>query len=332
MKPLLAITMGDYNGIGPEVTLLCALNPKVQNICTPLLIGSIDVYEFYAKRLGYRLNLIEIDTLPPRAKSNSIYVFHIRKFQHPVTKPGILSNEAGEYAGEAIEIAASLCLQGFTDGMITAPVSKFALQQAGYNYPGQTEMLAHYCKTKKHAMMLIAGNFRVGLATIHIPLKKVPSSITKELLREKLTVIHTSCKKDFGIQKPRIAVLSLNPHAGEQGMLGTEENSILIPVIREANKKRYHVEGPFPSDGFFGTLRHHQYDAIIAMYHDQGLIPLKLSGFNTGVNFTAGLPIVRTSPDHGTAFDIAGKGAADPSSMIEAIRLALNIISNRRKK
>jgi 4-phospho-D-threonate 3-dehydrogenase / 4-phospho-D-erythronate 3-dehydrogenase len=330
MKPRIAITMGDFNGIGPEVTLQSIITPEIHKICTPLLVGSIDVYEYYAKRLGIKINLIELDRSTGRMIPGEISVFHIRKFQNPTLRPGTLSIDAGGYAGEAIEIAASLCLQGFADGMVTAPVSKIALNNAGYKYPGQTEFLAKLCGTSKQTMMLVAGRFRVALATIHMPLKKVPLSITKALLTEKLNIVRESCKKDFGIRKPRIAMLSLNPHAGEDGLLGDEENKILIPVIKTANRKKLYVDGPFPSDGFFGTHSHTDYDAILAMYHDQGLIPLKMAGFSTGVNFTAGLPIVRTSPDHGTAFEIAGKGIADPSSMTEAIRLAVEIIKNRR--
>jgi 4-hydroxythreonine-4-phosphate dehydrogenase len=332
MKPIIAITMGDYNGIGPEVTLRSILSPKVHNVCTPFLVGSIDVYAYYAKRLGIKINLIELESIPQRLKPGCIPVFHIRKFHRPIINPGILSREAGEFAGEAIEIATSLSLQGLADGMVTAPVSKISLQRGGYRYPGQTEMLAHLCGKNEQTMMLVAGKFRVALATIHIPLKKVPSTITKELLMQKLRTVYDSCRDDFGIPKPRIAMLSLNPHAGEEGMLGNEENKILIPVIRAANKRKLYVDGPFPSDGFFGIQSHNDYDAILAMYHDQGLIPLKMTGFNEGVNFTAGLPIVRTSPDHGTAFEIAGKGVADPSSMIEAIWLAVDIIKNRRRK
>lgn len=332
MKPIIAITMGDFNGIGPEVTLKSLTSPKVQNLFIPLLVGSIDVYDYYAQRLRMKINLKEVDTIPTKFSGNSIPVFNIRRFQKPRIKPGILSKEAGEYAGDAIVIAIELCKKKFVDGIVTAPVSKEVLHLAGFRYPGQTEMLTELCNTPDFAMMLIADKLRVGLATIHLPLRKVANQITRENLTKKISVIHHSLKNDFYISSPKIAVLGLNPHAGENNYLGKEENNMIIPAIKNSIKKKKNIEGPFPSDGFFGTHAYKNYDAVLAMYHDQGLIPLKMLGFNIGVNYTAGLPIVRTSPDHGTAFDIAGKGIANPSSMIEAIKLAVKIIHNRSKK
>ncbi|MBA4313589.1 MAG: 4-hydroxythreonine-4-phosphate dehydrogenase PdxA [Chlorobiaceae bacterium] len=332
MKPIIAISMGDFNGIGPEIILKSLRSPGIQKICVPMIVGSIDVFEYYAKGIRQRIHFKEVDSIPDKFSPQVIPVFHLRKFQNPVIKPGIISREAGDYAGEAIEVAAELCKQKVIDGMITAPISKEALHLAGYRFPGQTEMLAKICNADNVAMMLIANNLRVGLATIHLPIRIVSKTLSKELIAGKLSLIYSSLRKDFGIRQPIIAVLGLNPHAGENGKIGDEEIIIIEPAIRIAKRKCNHVDGPFSSDGFFGMHTYQKYDAVLAMYHDQGLIPLKMMGFNIGVNYTAGLPIVRTSPDHGTAFPIAGKGIANPSSMIEAIKLAVQIIKNRKRK
>ncbi|MBI4546738.1 MAG: 4-hydroxythreonine-4-phosphate dehydrogenase PdxA [Ignavibacteriae bacterium] len=320
-KPIIAITMGDYNGIGPEVTLKSVCSPQIRKLCIPFLVGSLKVYEFYARRCRIRIKLKEIEFFPNRESKDSIALI----------EPGHVSATAGKYAGESIGIASQLCLDGLVDGMVTAPVSKQAMHRAGYLYPGQTEMLAELTRTSRAAMMLVANNFRVGLATIHVPLKDVAKKISRKRIAEQITIIHQSLQSDFAIRSPKIAVLGLNPHAGENRVFGEEEKKWIVPTIRQAQRKKIDASGPFSADGFFGSGAYTSYDAVLAMYHDQGLIPLKMKGFNVGVNFTAGLPIVRTSPDHGTAFDIAGKGIADPRSMIEAIKLAVTIIKNRRK-
>ncbi len=331
-KPLIAVTLGDFNGIGPEIVLKGLRSPAIQKACIPMVIGSTDVLEFYAHSMRLKIHFKEIDTLPDRSSSDNIHVFHLRKFQKPVIRPGIISEEAGDYSAEAIEIAAELCKQKVVDGMVTAPISKETLHLAGYRFPGQTEMLAKICNADEVLMMLIANKLRVGLATIHLAMNKVPKTLSKELIAGKLSLIHSSLRKDFGIRHPKIAVIGLNPHAGENGAMGNEEIEIIEPAIRIAKRKGIYIDGPFSSDGFFGRHTYKNYDAVLAMYHDQGLIPLKMMGFNIGVNYTAGLPIVRTSPDHGTAFDITGKGIANPSSMIEAIKLAVKIIHNRKRK
>ena len=329
-KPIIAMTMGDFNGIGPEVVLRSVVTPSIQHICTPLLIGSLHVFEWYARRLNIKIILKEIGPTPTRSQPGIVPVIPLRQYEAPNIQPGKLSNIAGRYAGEAIEKAAELSLKERVDGMVTAPVSKEAMQQAGYDFPGQTEMLATMAGSKNVAMMLVAGTVRVGLVTVHTPLKKVSQQISKKTLLNKLTILNNSLKKDFAIPAPTIAVMGLNPHAGEHGMIGTEEQRYIIPAIQHARAKRIQAEGPFPADGFWGTHRYKMYDAVLAMYHDQGLIPLKMKGFEIGVNFSAGLPIIRTSPDHGTAFDIAGKGIANPTSMKEAIKLAVTIARNRK--
>ncbi len=214
--------------------------------------------------------------------------------------------------------------------MVTAPISKEALNLAGYSFPGQTEMIALLSRSQNVAMMLVSDTMRVGLVTIHSALKDVAANISKEKVIEKIAIIDASLKKDFRLKKPRLAVLALNPHAGEKGLFGTEDDGMIAPAIADSKAAGILAEGPFSADAFFGIHAYKKYDAVVAMYHDQGLIPLKMSSFGKGVNFSAGLKIIRTSPDHGTAYDIAGKNKANLSSMIEAIKLAVQISKNRR--
>jgi 4-hydroxythreonine-4-phosphate dehydrogenase len=214
--------------------------------------------------------------------------------------------------------------------MVTAPVSKETMRQAGYDFPGQTEMVTKLSDSQGSIMIMVSGFARIALATIHIPISEVSRSITKGGLVERLSVFNASIKDDFGVKAPKIAVLGLNPHAGENGYIGSEEIETIRPAVEEINLMKIDARGPFPADAFFGTYRDGMFDGIFAMYHDQGLIPLKMRSFSTGINFTAGIDIIRTSPDHGTAFDIAGKGIANPSSTIEAIKLALDVSKSRK--
>ena len=322
--------MGDFNGIGPEIVLRSIVAPSMSDICAPVLVGSLHVYEWYARRLKINVNLVETESNLGRFHSGDVAVIAVRKFELPTIKPGMVSGVAGQYAWEAIEKAAALSLNKTVDGMVTAPVSKEAMHAAGYDLPGQTELLARLSGSKTFGMMLVAGSMRVGLSTVHTPLARVSRQISRSAILNRLLFLNNSLKKDFAIRRPRIAVMGLNPHAGEHGMIGTEEQRYIIPAIQHARAKRIQAEGPFPADGFWGTHRYKMYDAVLAMYHDQGLIPLKMKGFEIGVNFSAGLPIIRTSPDHGTAFDIAGKGIANPTSMKEAIKLAVTIARNRK--
>jgi 4-hydroxythreonine-4-phosphate dehydrogenase len=329
MKPIIAITMGDFNGIGPEVALKTITSTGVRNISVPVLIGSIDVFEYYSRLLKLKVNLKEIDFIPQKNES-FIPIIPVRKFLKPRIKSGIISFEAGRLAAESVLAAALLCLKRDIDGMVTSPLSKEAINLDGFAFPGQTEILAAICASKQFTMILTSGSFRVGLVTIHLPIKDVTKSLTTKLVFEKINILHNSLIKDFKIKAPKIAILGLNPHAGENGRMGKEEITIIIPAMKLATRNKIKVEGPFSADGFFGSRSYKEYDGILAMYHDQGLIPLKMEGFNKGVNFTAGLPIVRTSPDHGTAFSLAGKGIVDPNSTIEALKLAVEIINNRK--
>jgi 4-hydroxythreonine-4-phosphate dehydrogenase len=330
MKSKIAITIGDFNGIGPEVVLKSLMDPSIKESIQPLLIGSLDIFQFYAKQFALNLNFISTDSAKVKNKEGDIPVINVHSVTAKNLQIGKSSPDAGVCAGMAIEQAIKLCVDKEVDAMVTAPVSKEVMVMAGYNFPGQTEMLAMLTRSERVTMMLLSKTMRVGLATVHIPLRKVSENLFIERIVEKLDTINNSLKNDLGIKKPSIAVLGLNPHAGENGAIGSEEKEIIVPALLKANEKGITAVGPFPADGFFASGNYKNFDAILAMYHDQGLIPLKMSGFDEGVNFSAGLKIIRTSPDHGTAFTIAGKGIAKPGSMISALQLAHSIAQRRK--
>ncbi len=331
MKSIIALTIGDFNGIGPEIILKSITHKTFDAGVQPVLIGSTEVFAYYAKRLKLPLRFETVESVPSKFSPGVIPVMDTFPITVKNIQAGKIAPDAGKCAGTAIERAAQLCSKNSVAAMVTAPISKEALHYAGYNFPGQTEMLAMLSRSSRVTMMLVAKQLRIGLATIHLPISEVASNIFQERIIEKLETMSDSLKRDFGIESPSIAVLGLNPHAGENGTIGKEEKEIITPAIAKARAKGVTAEGPFAADGFFGTKREKKYDAVLAMYHDQGLIPLKMSGFHDGVNFSAGLKIIRTSPDHGTAFDLAGKGKANPNSMLAAITMASTIIANRKK-
>jgi 4-hydroxythreonine-4-phosphate dehydrogenase len=314
-KPVIAVTVGDFNGVGPEVVLKCLRSPSVKRISRLVLIGPRTVFAFYARKL--QLPFPDV----PLIESSTV--------QRKAILPGQVSQLAGAAAGAAIVHGVELVKQGVADAIVTAPVSKRALHAAGYDVPGQTEMIQRLSKSKTVAMMLVSKTMRVGLVTIHVPVRTAATLLTKHLLREKIRIIHEALRTDWNIRSPKLAVLGLNPHASEGGSIGREDVDIVAKIVTEFKRKRMNIAGPFPADGFFATYKKGTYDGIVAMYHDQGLIPLKMSSFGKGVNISVGMNLVRTSPDHGTAFDIAGKGKADASSMIEAIKLAAQVAKNR---
>ncbi|HTY09700.1 MAG TPA: 4-hydroxythreonine-4-phosphate dehydrogenase PdxA [Bacteroidota bacterium] len=331
MKPRIALTIGDFNGIAPEVILKNIDNAPLLKTIEPVLVGSLEVFDYYAKRLKTKKKLVAVQSPKERVAANAVPVINAYNGTAKNLQIGKAAPDAGICAGMAVERSVRMCLDGEVDALVTGPVSKESLHIAGYNFPGQTEMLAMLSRSNRVTMMLIAKSFRVGLATIHIPIQKVSENIFAERIIDKLETIDASLKRDFRIAMPSIAVLALNPHAGEHGAIGLEEIEVIEPAILKAKEKGINASGPFPADGFFATSEQKKYDAVLAMYHDQGLIPLKMTGFNEGVNFSAGLNIIRTSPDHGTAFNIAGKGIADPRSMNAAIQLARTIVLNRKK-
>jgi 4-hydroxythreonine-4-phosphate dehydrogenase len=331
-KPVVAITIGDFNGIGPEVTLKSIVSPVVRRSCQPLLVGPLEIFESYAKRLKIKLNLRPSTSPARKMNSESIAVLDLGIFHSKDIQTGKLSPIAGTAAGLALHKGVELCLRGEAAALVTAPVSKSALNLAGYSYPGQTELLAELTESPHVTMMLVSTGLRVGLATTHVAIRDVGTSLSIEKVFQAIMVVSNSLRQDFGIRNPKVAVLALNPHGGEGGLFGTEDERIVKPAIELAKTQHVRASGPFSSDAFFGTRCDKAFHAVVAMYHDQGLIPLKLLSFGKAVNFSAGLRIVRTSPDHGTAFDIAGKGIANPSSMIEAVKLAAEIGGRRLRQ
>jgi 4-hydroxythreonine-4-phosphate dehydrogenase len=329
MKPTIAITVGDYNGIGPEVSLKAIATPLVRRLCTPVLVGPSGVFERVASRLALRMGFHPFPSAG-KDRGTSVQVLEPDGGNRVRFSPGRLSADAGAAAGAAIRASVGLVLGGEARALVTAPVSKHALHLAGINAPGQTELLQRLTHSPHVAMMLVSGSLRVGLVTIHTPLRRVPHELTGALLRERISVIHRALRTDWRIRSPRLAVLALNPHAGEGGDIGNEEQRVILPVIASLREQGMRLVGPFPADAFFARYEPGSYDAVVAMYHDQGLIPVKMSARGHAVNVSVGLPFVRTSPDHGTAFDIAGRSIADPSSMIEAIRTAVMLASHRR--
>lgn len=329
MKKTIVISIGDFNGIGPEV-ILKAIGPVLNNDTQYIVLGHDSILSYYADLLELNVKINPI-TSPSQAKSELLNVINVTK-EEPILAPGNLTKEAGDLSMKAIQQGIELCLERSADALVTAPISKEAIQLAGYNYPGHTEFLAEKTGCSDYMMILVSGDIRVGLVTGHIPVSKISEYLTAESISEKIRTMNHSLKTDFGITFPRIAVFGLNPHAGDGGVLGSEEETIIRPAIDVMKSEGILAEGPFPADGFFGNKKQESYDGIVAMYHDQGLVPFKALSFGGGVNFTAGLPIIRTSPDHGTAYGIAGKGLAEPGSFTEAISLAEKLISVKVKR
>jgi 4-hydroxythreonine-4-phosphate dehydrogenase len=298
----------------------------------PVLIGSAHMLRVHADVLGFSdLDIHVIDEVPDEVPHGDVAVLDVAEDTEPPVMFGSVTAEGGHLAMRAVERAVEACLAGTVDAMVTAPISKDAVQRAGFDVPGHTEFIAEKTGSPRPTMMMVAGGLRVGLVTSHIPLTEVPEAVTEEAILEKLRVIDASLRDDFAIEQPKIAVFGLNPHAGEGGAFGAEEDEVITPALRAARQEGFRVEGPLPADGFFGTQLDADYDAALAMYHDQGLVPFKALAFDHGVNYTAGLPIVRTSPDHGTAYGIAGKGMALPGSTRNALELAVAIARHRRQ-
>lgn len=328
-KPIVGITIGDVNGVGPEIILKTILNDHVHKICKPVIYGSSEVLRFYSGIMGIR------DAGINEIKHTDRYIEHqinvidcIPGFKS--VSPGKLTPEAGELALKVLERAVTDIKLGYMNALVTAPLNKSNVAIHRPNFYGHTDFLAQ-ADNNRALMILFAEKMRVVMVTGHIPLGKVGDAITKEGIFEKIQDLIKALGFDFGIGNPNIAVLGLNPHAGDNGLLGQEESEVIEPAIKQAQESGNKVFGPFPADGFFGQGANRNFDAILAMYHDQALIPFKTRYFNKGVNFTAGLSFVRTSPDHGTAFDIAGKNMANESSFLEAILSACSILDRRRK-
>ncbi|HEB76195.1 MAG TPA: 4-hydroxythreonine-4-phosphate dehydrogenase PdxA [Nitrospirae bacterium] len=311
----IAITMGDAGGVGPEVAVKAALSEDVRRVCRPCLIGDREVLGEAARVSGFCLDPEETEVIQPQPVGDV-----------PKGRP---SPRSGEASYAYVKYAVDGCLRGDFHAMVTAPISKEALRMAGLPWPGHTEMLAELTSAQRYAMMLVGGPLRVVLVTIHVPLREVPDMLSKEAIAGKIELADEACRM-LGLQSHSIAVSGLNPHGGEGGLFGREEIEVIRPAVEAARQKGVNASGPFPPDVVFRLAYTGEVDMVVAMYHDQGLIPLKMIAFDEGVNVTLGLPLIRTSPDHGTAYDIAWKGAARPESMKEAVRLAASLTPRRR--
>ena len=326
----MAITHGDTNGVGYEVILKAFEDPQMLELCTPVIYGSPKVAAYHRNVLGLQTNFTIIEKAED-AKDGKLNL--LTTFDEEVKiELGTPAKEAGEAALTALDRAMTDYRSGLYDVLVTAPINKKTIQSSLFHFHGHTEYIESCVGDGSKALMILMNDaLKVALVTTHLPIKEVADAITKEAIMEKALILNQSLKRDFGLTKPRIAVLALNPHAGDDGLLGKEENEIIVPAIKELEGKGVLVFGPYAADGFFGSGNYRHFDAVLAMYHDQGLAPFKTLAQENGVNYTAGLPIVRTSPDHGTAYDIAGKGVADAQSFREAIYTAIDIYRNRKR-
>jgi len=328
-KIRVGITHGDINGIGYEVILKSFADATMLELCTPIVYGSPKVAAFHRKSMDISTNFCIINTAEG-AQQSKLNILNCTEDELKV-EISKATPEAGKAALDALERALQDYRDGLIDVLVTAPINKHNIQSDAFHFPGHTEYIEERVgEDHKALMILLKDDFRVALVTGHLPIREVADAITKELVMEKLSIFHRSLKEDFGIDAPRIAVFSLNPHAGDNGVIGMEESEVIIPAMQEMVAKGIQCFGPYPADGFMGSGNYTHFDGILAMYHDQGLAPFKTVAMDEGVNFTAGLPIVRTSPAHGTAYDIAGRGIASESSFRQAIYTALDVFRNRQ--
>ena len=330
-KLVVGITQGDGNGISYEVIIKALADERMLDMCTPVIYGSSKIFGFYKKHIH---NIEQINT----NVINSAKDVHQKRVnivnclpENVFVEPGQSTPESAKAAMTALERAVADIKEGHIDVLVTAPINKRAMVGEGFGYTGHTEYLEKEFGVDEVAMIMVCDRLKVGVVTGHIPLKEVPVQLTTEKILRKLRLMKASLQRDFGIDAPKIAVLGLNPHCGDGGLLGTEEQEVILPAIKAAAAEDILAYGPYSADGFFGLGNYSKYDAVLAMYHDQGLTPFKALAFEDGVNYTAGLPIVRTSPDHGTAYEMAGRDMADPRSMKAAIYAAIDIYNRREE-
>ena len=328
-KIVVGITQGDTNGIGYEVIIKTLSDARVLEMCTPVVYGSSKAFGFYRKQIPETENINTNVVASARdAHPKRVNIVNCVDDNAQIS-PGHLTKSGSQAAITALKCAVGEMKKGYIDVLVTAPINKRAMVSEGFGYTGHTEYLQKEFGVDEVAMIMVSDQLKVGVVTGHIPLKDVPSVLTKELILKKLRLMKNSLERDFGIASPKIAVLGLNPHCGDGGLLGDEEQQMILPAVQEATAEGIMAFGPYSPDGFFGLGNYSRYDAILAMYHDQGLTPFKALAFELGVNYTAGLPIVRTSPDHGTAYEMAGRDLADPRSMMSSIYTAIDIYNHR---
>ena len=327
----IGITQGDINGVGYEVILKTFSDPTMLELCTPIVYGSPKVATYHRKALDLQTNFSIINSAS-EAGHNKLSILNCSDDEVKVefSKP---TTEAGGAAFAALDKAMQDYKDGLIDVIVTAPINKHTIQSESFSFPGHTEYIEDKLGNGNKALMILLKNdFRVALVTGHIPVREIAAAITLENIEEKLEIFHKALKQDFGIDSPRIAVLALNPHAGDEGLIGKEEREIIMPAIKEMFTRGIQCFGPYPADGFMGSGNYTHFDGILAMYHDQGLVPFKAIAMDEGVNYTAGLPVVRTSPAHGTAYDIAGQGIASEDSFRKAIYVAIDVFRNRKQE
>jgi 4-hydroxythreonine-4-phosphate dehydrogenase len=327
-KIIVGISIGDLNGIGVEVILKTFQDNRMLDFCTPLIFASTKTISYHKKALNLEIPIHGITSLS-QIQHTKINVLNIWKEDVSITL-GKASKESGDYAAKSLAIAVDYLKNKKIDVLVTAPINKETIQSEDFNFPGHTEYLEDKLEGES-LMILMTDNLKIGLITGHIPISKVAETITPSLIKEKVATLHTSLIEDFGINKPKIAVLALNPHCGDKGVIGKEDDEIIKPTIEEIKASGKLVFGPYAADGFFGSETYRQFDGVLATYHDQGLAPFKALSFGKGVNYTAGLSEIRTSPDHGTGFDIAGKNSANPSSFKEALFTAIQVFKTRKE-
>ena len=327
-KIIVGISIGDLNGIGLEVILKTFQDKRMLDFCTPLLFGSTKVVSYHKKALNMEVPVHGISSIN-QINHNKINVLNLWKEDISI-ELGKATKQSGEYAAKSLETAVTHLKDKKIDVLLTAPINKETIQSETFNFPGHTEYLEDKLDGKS-LMILMTDELRIGLITGHIPISKVAEAITPSLIKEKVVTMYTSLVQDFGINKPKIAVLGLNPHCGDKGVIGLEDDEIIKPTIDEIRESGKLVFGPYAADGFFGSETYRQFDGVLATYHDQGLAPFKALSFGNGVNYTAGLSEIRTSPDHGTGFDIAGKNKANSSSFKEALFSAIQIFKTKKE-
>jgi 4-hydroxythreonine-4-phosphate dehydrogenase len=327
-KPIIGISCGDLNGIGMEIILKTFENPQMLEICTPVVFASSKVASYHRNALDKKNFSFNIINNWERLHAKRANLFTAWKEEVAIDL-GKESKVAGEYALKSLDHACKALEENKIDALVTAPIHKNTIQSDAFAFTGHTDYLEDRFKAKA-TMILLSQQMRMALATVHVPIEKVTALISPDLLSEKLETLHQSLRNDFQITRGKIAVLALNPHAGDGGVIGHQDQDLVKPAIDKAFEKGIAAFGPFPADSFFGSGKHQQFDMILAMYHDQGLTPFKALSFGEGVNYSAGLPVVRTSPDHGTALEIAGQGIANPQSFREAVYRAIDLIKNRK--
>lgn len=325
-RPVLGLTMGDPAGIGPEVIAKALADRALARLCRPVVVGSRAVMERTITSLKLPLQVVEFDpTNSPRLKAGQVAVIDALKSPLPKFRMGVAADVTGAASIDFIKRAVQLAQAGSLGGIVTAPINKEAMNMAGYHYPGHTELLADLTQTKEFGMMIVGGPLKIMFTTTHVAINQLSPLLTTERITKAIRLAHLGLTRYFGIARPKIGVAALNPHAGEHGLFGNEEATSIAPAVQQARAAGIKASDPLPADTLFGKAARGGYDGVVAMYHDQGLIPLKLLAFGTCVNLTVGLPIIRTSVDHGTAYDIAGKGVAEHGSLLAAVKVAARL-------